>query len=98
MSSASAPAGALEDTLPWDRPLGARLLENGRTEFRVWAPRAQSITLRVAGADHGFADAGYGVGEATVQVGHGQDYWYVVDGQELPDPCARWQPQGLRGP
>ena len=21
-----------------------------------------------------------------------------IDGEELPDPCSRWQPEGLRGP
>src|SRR5262249_20694603 len=26
------------------------------------------------------------------------DYWFVVDGNPLPDPCSRWQPGGLRGP
>ena len=28
----------------------------------------------------------------------GTDYAYVVDGARLPDPCSRWQPEGLRGP
>ena len=28
----------------------------------------------------------------------GDDYWFVLDGRRLPDPCSRWQPKGLRGP
>jgi maltooligosyltrehalose trehalohydrolase len=29
----------------------------------------------------------------------GQDYLFVLDdGRELPDPCSRFQPQGIRGP
>ncbi len=27
-----------------------------------------------------------------------RDYTYLVDGAELPDPCSRWQPEGIRGP
>ena len=27
----------------------------------------------------------------------GADYAYLVDGVRLPDPCSRWQPDGLRG-
>ncbi len=32
--------------LPWERPLGARP-RDGTVEFRVWAPHAQSISLRL---------------------------------------------------
>jgi maltooligosyltrehalose trehalohydrolase len=28
----------------------------------------------------------------------GDDYLVVVDGEEWPDPCSRWQPEGVRGP
>src|SRR3712207_7380445 len=29
----------------------------------------------------------------------GDDYWFALNGTEvLPDPCTRWQPEGLRGP
>jgi maltooligosyltrehalose trehalohydrolase len=83
---------------PWERPLGARPRPDGSTEFRVWAPRAESISLRVAGRDVVLEDAGYGVYEATVPAGPGDDYWYCVDGQTLPDPASRWQPDGIRGP
>jgi maltooligosyltrehalose trehalohydrolase len=43
-------------------------------------------------------DAGYGLHEATVTANAGDDYWFVVDGERLPDPATRWQPEGLRGP
>ena len=83
---------------PWERPFGARPGADGTTEFRVWAPRAESLALRVGGRDVGLADAGYGVREATAEAAGGDDYAFVVDGNELPDPCTRWQPGGLRGP
>jgi maltooligosyltrehalose trehalohydrolase len=83
---------------PWERPFGARPGADGTTEFRVWAPRAESLALRVGGRDVGLADAGHGVREATTEAAGGDDYAFVVDGNELPDPCTRWQPRGLRGP
>ena len=84
--------------LPWERPLGARVLDAERTEFRVWAPRAETIALRVNGDDVALDDAGYRVYETTAAARAGDDYVFVIDGEELPDPCSRWQPQGLRGP
>ncbi len=83
---------------PWERTLGARPLDDGRAEFRVWAPRAQTLRLRVAGREYELDRAGYGVYEGVVSARTGDDYVYVVDGRELPDPASRWQPDGLRGP
>ena len=45
--SAPVEFGAAE--YPWERPLGARPRADGTAEFRVWAPRAESIALRVGG-------------------------------------------------
>ena len=84
--------------LPFERPLGARPIGDGKTAFRVWAPRPERIALRAGGADHELADAGLGVREAVLPVAPGEDYVYVLDGVELPDPCSRRQPGGLRGP
>ena len=83
---------------PFLRRLGAWALRNGRTEFRVWAPNAQTIALRLGGSDHPLEDAGYGIYETTLDAVPGDDYEYVVDGRPWPDPNSRWQPQGLRGP
>ena len=54
--------------------------------------------LRAGGRDHELADAGLGVREAVLPVAPGEDYAYVIEGVELPDPASRWQPGGLRGP
>ncbi|MGI8429224.1 MAG: malto-oligosyltrehalose trehalohydrolase [Solirubrobacteraceae bacterium] len=83
---------------PWERPLGARPLREGEVEFRVWAPRAGSISLSLRDRDLDLHDAGYGVYEVVAPAHAGDDYWFVVDGRRLPDPCSRWQPHGLRGP
>jgi maltooligosyltrehalose trehalohydrolase len=81
---------------PWEQRLGAVPLDDGLTSFRVWAPRAQSLALRVGGRDFELDDAGLGVFEAQVEAAG--DYVFVVDGRRWPDPCTRWQPEGLRGP
>ena len=86
------------DRLPFDLPLGARPRPDGATEFRVWAPRPERVALRVNGAEHELADEGFGVRSVTIDAPHGTDYAYVADGDELPDPNTRHQPQGLRGP
>jgi maltooligosyltrehalose trehalohydrolase len=85
-----------DPALPFERPLGARPTGDA-TEFRVWAPRPERIVVRTGGADHELADAGVGVREAVLPVAPGEDYVYVIDGVELPDPASRSQPRGLRG-
>jgi maltooligosyltrehalose trehalohydrolase len=85
------------DDLPWERPLGARVLVDGRAEFRVWAPHATAVSLVVGDRTHALTDAGYGVHETEIPATAGEDYAFVLDGAELPDPCSRWQPHGLRG-
>ena len=85
-------------TLPWERPLGAVPLGGGRSRFRVWAPRADDVRLRLRGEDLPMDGEGQGVLSVEAQAGHGDDYAYVLDDVQLPDPCSRWQPDGLRGP
>jgi maltooligosyltrehalose trehalohydrolase len=52
----------------------------------------------VAGQEIALSAVGYGLYEAVARGTPGVDYEYVVDGQPLPDPCSRFQPEGLRGP
>ncbi len=87
-----------DEILPWERPLGATPLGVGRTRFRVWAPHANDVGLRLRGEDVPMQDEGGGVLSLEGPAGHGDDYAYVLDGSVLPDPCSRWQPKGLRGP
>ena len=84
--------GAID--LPWERPLGAR-----PGAFRVWAPSASSsVTLDLGYAETRMTDVGLGVYEVPTPPRPGDDYWFVLDGRRLADPCSRWQPDGLRGP
>ena len=94
----SAPASGGVAEYPWERPLGARPRADGSTEFRVWAPHAGSVALRLGDHEIDLGDAGYGVYETLAPARAGDDYWFVLDGRALPDPCSRWQPHGIRGP
>jgi maltooligosyltrehalose trehalohydrolase len=84
--------------LPFERPLGAHPAGDGQFTFRCWAPRPGDVRVQVAGVQHPLADAGCGVHEGTVPANPGDDYAFVLDGEPLPDPATRWQPEGLRGP
>jgi maltooligosyltrehalose trehalohydrolase len=83
---------------PWERPLGARPLDDQHVEFRVWAPRPDAVALEVGGRELPMEEAGFGVYEVVAPARAGDDYVFVLDGQRVPDPCSRWQPEGLRGP
>src|SRR3954465_1499393 len=79
---------------PFQRRLGAFPVRGGKSEVRVWAPRASDVRVNDTAMDH----AGYGIYEATIAAEAGDDYVFTLDGTSYPDPCSRWQPEGLRGP
>jgi maltooligosyltrehalose trehalohydrolase len=78
--------------------LGAHPRDDGQVEFRVWAPRAESVALRLAGRELPLEPGELGMYEAVAEARPGDDYSFVLDGKALPDPASRWQPEGLRGP
>jgi maltooligosyltrehalose trehalohydrolase len=78
--------------------LGATPRGGGGVAFRVWAPEAGSLRVRLEGEEHDLARAGDGFWEAELPARHGDRYAYVLDGATWPDPCSRWQPLGVRGP
>jgi maltooligosyltrehalose trehalohydrolase len=74
---------------------GATPLDEGLVEFRVWAPRA----ARVSVLGHELEPEDDGVFAGRVEARAGADYRYRLDnGDEWPDPCSRFQPEGVRGP
>jgi maltooligosyltrehalose trehalohydrolase len=81
----------------WGRPFGAVLVEGG-VEFRVWAPNVSRLDVRVRGSDRALEPQGEGVYSGRVEALPGDDYLYVLDGDPRPDPCSRFQPDGIRGP
>jgi maltooligosyltrehalose trehalohydrolase len=81
------------------RPLGAVPLQEGITEFRVWAPHARSVAVRLGGRLHELRESADGLHEAEIGAEPGADYVFVLDGDDdWPDPCSRFQPHGIRGP
>src|SRR5437879_3716894 len=80
--------------------LGASVREDTVT-FAVWAPRCRSVEVAMEGrrpqpmtrgADDVFT-------LTMANVAPGTRYRYRLDGERyLPDPTARWQPEGVHGP
>ena len=86
-------------TQVWQRPFGAVPLPEGGTEFRVWAPSAARVDVRLHGRDHALAPLEGGVFAGEAFADPGDDYLFVLDGGDaLPDPCSRSQPDGHPGP
>ena len=78
--------------------------EHDQCEFRVWAPAARQVTLRLIreGAEQDLAMTRDGDGEhfsCTVHAHPGGKYFYIVDGNKpVPDPVSRLLPDGVHGP
>jgi maltooligosyltrehalose trehalohydrolase len=86
-------------TQVWQRPFGAVPLQEGGTEFRVWAPSATRVDVRLHGRDHALSPLEGGVFAGEAFADPGDDYLLVLDGgAALPDPCSRCQPAGIKGP
>jgi malto-oligosyltrehalose trehalohydrolase len=70
--------------------------------FRLWAPRADTVKLRLQGqskpVDYAMENNGSGYHSLTLPCSHGQLYQYVLDGKPLPDPASAFQPEGVHGP
>lgn len=88
-----------------DRPIGAVYAGEGRTRFRLWAPNASQVEVRLLGEGQAAArsvpmvpeDEGYY--QVTIgEVRPGARYVYRVDGIDFPDPASRLQPEGVAGP
>src|SRR5689334_10901460 len=85
------------------RRSGARSRSDGRLEWRLWAPRAQTVELvRIHGADRRavpMTRERYGFSApVAADVAKGERYTIRLDGgPERPDPASLWQPDGPFG-
>src|SRR5688572_16946069 len=86
-----------------DTSSGAIYLGDGRTRFRIWAPRRRRVqvhlvspkerTVRLKEVEHGYYEA------VVEDVQPGARYFYRLDVQlERPDPASRSQPADVHGP
>jgi malto-oligosyltrehalose trehalohydrolase len=81
---------------------GAEPQERG-VRFRLWAPRAHSVLLRLEGAGAArllpmAKERGGFFSVTTPEARPGMRYRYVADGRAFPDPASRRQPDGAFGP
>src|SRR3954464_6300556 len=77
--------------------LGAQLRAE-KCAFKVWAPKAQQVLLRLNGQDHGMRRSGEGYFETEERASAGDHYFYILDGQKpVPDPVSRVLPEGVHG-
>ncbi|PRD48418.1 malto-oligosyltrehalose trehalohydrolase [Sphingobacterium haloxyli] len=79
--------------------LGVTLTEN-KAQITVWAPKAESIICRTyqPNKDIVLSQQAYGYWFAEHEdIVAGQRYHFVVDGEALPDPVSRSQPEGVHG-
>ncbi len=85
----------------FDGRLGAHV-RDGATHFAAYATSAARCELRLfGGVERTVPMVGNGRGVFTCVVpgiGHGARYKFVLDGQEFPDPYARFLPDGVHGP
>jgi len=88
----------------WRLDLGATCLAGNGAAFRVWAPKAESLSVRILSGVRSrtvplqSATKGYFAGiDPEAQAGDLYLYRFA-DGSERPDPASRFQPQGVHGP
>ena len=88
----------------WELDIGASVVAGEAVYFRVWAPRAKTVCVRLSSHTHGGEvplhrdKKGYFEGEAG-SVSAGEQYFYVLDDEIVrPDPASRYQPEGVHGP
>ena len=87
-------------------PIGAEVIGENRTHFRLWAPKARQLDLvveRTAGSKrtlHPLTAEADGYFSGIANIGAGTRYWFRVNSSEkfYPDPASRFQPDGPHGP
>src|SRR3954468_3556434 len=80
-------------------------VKGNSAEFRVWAPAARRVTLRLIRRDGVRQDIAMQAGgdcmyRLTADAKPGDRYFYLVDDDslQLQDPVSRLLPQGVHGP
>lgn len=75
-------------------------VNGGAAEFRVWAPSAKQIKLRLLGrGDFPMRREDNGDFTLNTSARAGGRYFYIVDDhQPVPDPVSRLLPEGVHGP
>lgn len=88
---------------PWKLDLGATVTESNHVHFKVWAPTAETMSVRLHSEDAPripLAPTTQGYWEGTVPcLPTDSLYSYIINQNlERPDPASRFQPNGVHGP
>ena len=84
-------------------PFGAKFIEDGRVNFRLWAPGADQVEVCLQGRApemrlNMVGEAGGWFGITTELAGSGFYYQYRINGKHyVPDPASRFQPEDVNG-
>jgi maltooligosyltrehalose trehalohydrolase len=72
----------------------------GGVHFRIWVPAARRLVVALEDGERPLEPEGNGYFSGTIAgLGHGTRYRYRLDdGESLPDPVSRAQPEGPFGP
>jgi len=88
----------------WKLDIGAELVGKEKVNFRVWAPKAEKLSVNIFSGGKSILQPlekngkGYFEGQ-TENVHNGDRYMYRLnDGSEFPDPASRYQPEGVHAP
>src|SRR5439155_12689068 len=83
-------------------PFGAKLLPGSGVRFRLWAPAARQVELRLEPEGARFAMSAQPQGWFELVTGlaaAGTRYQFRIDGEiDVPDPASRFQPHDVLGP
>ena len=90
----------LQSEESWRLDRGARPIGSSLVQFRVWAPRAKTVSVHVCNPSRNpipMESREYGYFEVTIEdVRAGHRYQYILDDQKIrPDPASRFQPDGV---
>lgn len=81
-----------------EMPFGAQMEGQG-CRFRLWAPAATHVALRLRGELHPMETGAGGWWERVCEARAGDAYAFKIDhGREVPDPAARTQQTDVHGP
>ena len=88
-------------------PIGAEIIGEHETHFRVWAPKAKALEVIVESANDKKAGGNFhlltaepdGYFSGVIGCGSGARYRFRIDQSEnlYPDPASRFQPEGPHG-
>ncbi|WP_415718482.1 alpha-amylase family glycosyl hydrolase [Maridesulfovibrio sp.] len=83
-----------------DNFFGARLHDDGKCSFRIFAPHAQQVKITIQSKEtiiEELTPGRYGFHKTTIEkITPGDLYSFEMDGLKfIPDPASHWQPAGL---